>query len=405
MGTLPNIKVTQTNGNLGRVAAADDSIAAIIVTGIAVAGQFALGDVIGPVKSLDEVKAKGINPAYDTANNVLAYQQISDFFKGAGEGSELYIMVVAATVTMTDLCDKTMNYAAKILQTAAGRVRLLAICRIPNTVGTITDQFEADLIAAVTKAQDLYVSEFAEPRYRPVQILLEGRNFQGSASTAKDFRTMAANRVSIVIAQDADIAAKNAAYAKYACVGYALGILAAQPVQRNIGRVKNGTLVLGKPALSSGALLSTISDTDQETLNAKGMIFIKRHVGADGLFFNDDHTCTLITDDYAFVTTGRIMDKASRITRSVYVTELLDEVEVDSATGRLAVATAKQYQGLVETAINNQMTANQEISGVAAFVDPLQNVTSTDKIIIRVAVRKKGTARFIDAYLGYAPTI
>jgi len=399
MATLPDVIITESNGNLGLIPSAEDGISGIIVTGIAVVGKFALGDVLGQFTNMKDVEAAGIDEAYDTANSILAWQQIKDFFEGAGEGTKLYVMVVASTVTMTQIADKTLTHAATMLQTAGGKIKLLAISRVA-VVGALLDGFEADLLAAVPKAQELVDSEFL--LHRPVQIVIEGKMFQGVVSATHDLRTLSSNRVSVVISQDAVIAAKNAAYAKYANVGYMLGVLAAQPVQRNIGRVKNGALTIGSPALSSGALISTISDANQETLNERGYIFIKAHAGKEGFFFNDDHTCSLITDDYLYISHGRTMDKAARITRRIYLEELNDDIDVDKVTGKLPISVTKQFQGIIETAINNEMVSLGEASGIAAFVDPNQNINSTSKIEVKISLRKKGTSRTIDATLAFA---
>lgn len=399
MSTLPDVIIKESNGNLGLVPSPADGVSAIIVTGIAVAGKFALGDVLGPFNNLTDVEAQGINEAYDTANSVLAWRHIKDFFEGAGEGTEIYIMVVASSVTMTQIADKTLTHAAKLLQTAGGRVRLLAISRVA-AIGTLVNQFEADLTTAIPKAQELVDSEFL--LHRPLQVLIEGKMFQGTVSSAQDFRLLASNRVSVVISQDADVAGLNAAYAKYANVGYALGVLAAQPVQRNIGRVKNGALKIGRAAISSGALISTISDANIETLNAKGMIFIKPYAGKDGVFFNDDHTCTALTDDYAFISHGRTMDKLARIARRVYIEEINDDIDVDKVTGRLPLSVCKQFQGIIETAANDEMVSKGEASNVTAFVDPTQNITTTSLIKVKVGLLKKGTSRQIEATLGFA---
>ncbi len=402
MSTLPNVIINQTNGNLGRVGVAEDGTSLLIGSGVAVSGKFALGDVLGPFTSIEDVETAGITALYDSTNDCLMHQHASDFYLGAGNGVKLYIMVVANTVTMTQMADKTLTHVAKALSQAEGAIKLVAISRIPDTIGTIADQFETDIVTAVTKAQELVASEFAAPNHRPISVLIEGRNFGGTASSAKDFRTMAANRVSVVISQDADVAAKDAAYAKYANVGYALGVLAGLPVQRNIGRVKNGALTIGSAALSSGSLIKNVSAADQESLNAKGMIFIKKHVGKDGFFFNDDHTCCPLTDDYAFITSGRVMDKVSRIARTVYIEDLLDEIEIDAETGRLPVSTCKGFQASVESQVNAQMTALGELAGISAFVDPAQNVQSTDKLSVNISIVKLGTARQIEAELGFA---
>jgi hypothetical protein len=150
MSTLPNVIINQTNGNLGRVGVAEDGTSLLIGSGVAVSGKFALGDVLGPFTSIEDVETAGITALYDSTNDCLMHQHASDFYLGAGNGVKLYIMVVANTVTMTQMADKTLTHVAKALSQAEGAIKLVAISRIPDTIGTIADQFEADIVTAVT---------------------------------------------------------------------------------------------------------------------------------------------------------------------------------------------------------------------------------------------------------------
>lgn len=403
----PDVTVIQSNGNLGRVAPSADGVSALVVSGIAVGGQFALGDVLGPFTSPADAELKGITAAYDATNTCLAYKHISDFYETAGLGTELYVMVVAKTVTMTDLCDKTMTYAKKLLSTTGGKIFMIGITRCPDGayVPTYTDQFEADLWTAVTKAGALRVEEY--DLHRPVSFILEGRNFQGNASSTKDLRDVAGplqNRVAIAMGSDMDFIADNAYASKYANVGYVLGQFAGRPVQRNIGRVKDGKLSITNAGFSNGAAYDTLTETNTDSLHDHGYIFMRKHSGIDGFFFNDDPVATKITDDYSSFSAGRTMDKVARITRQVYLQELLDDIELDPTTGKLAVSTVKAYQGAVESEINLQMTSKKEIVRVTAFCDPNQNVTATDQVKIDVKVRRKGMAKDIEATLAFEAT-
>lgn len=406
MAPLPDVTVTLGNGNLGRVAPSEDGISALIVSGVAVGGSFGLGDVLGPWFSVQDAIDAGIDEAYDTTNSVLAYRHIADFYEQAGNGTELYVAVAPLTKTLSELVDVTEAYAAKVLSDLQGRVRLLGVTRVPDGAYTpsYTDEFDDDLATAITNAKALRAAEFA--LHRPVQIVLEGSDFQGSASAARDLRSSAtgpsANRVSVVIGQDNAVAtAAGGVRAKYAAVGMALGRMAAIPVQRNIGRVKDGALPITTGGLSNGAALDTFTDANLDSLHDKGYIIVRRHAGIPGVYFNDDPTAAPITDDYASVARGRTMDKAARITRQIYLQELNDDVELDPSTGRLAISVIKSYQGSIETEVDRQMTANGEISGVTAFVNPAQNVLSTDQIDTELNIVPKGQAKAITATLQY----
>jgi hypothetical protein len=401
----PSVNISQSNGNLGRIAPLEDGISAIVVSGVAVSGQFALNDVLGPFFSLADAENVGITEAYDSTNTTVAHKHIKDFYDAAGNGTELYVMVVAKTLAMADVCDKTLDYLSKLLRTAQGKVRLVAVCRTPQTGYTpmYANQLDTDIVSAITKAQELFEDEFL--KHRPVQILIEARDFQGNISSMLDLRDPAlgpnANRVSLVISQDADYAANNAFASKMAFAGYVLGKLAGIPVQRNIGRVKSGAIGITNIALSNGVNYNTLTDTQINTLHDKGYIFALKHSGKAGFFFNDDPTACPITDDYAFIGRGRVMDKASRITRQVFLNELNDDVELNEETGKLDAAVIKSYQQKVEDEINRQMTSRREIVRVSCFVDPDQNVLSTDKIDTEVNILPKGYAKEINSVLAY----
>jgi len=399
---LPKVKIAYGNGNLGQKAASEDGICGIMVSGVAVAGKFALGDIL-TLYSLDDAKNLGIDAAYDTTNTCAAYQQIKEFYDEAPTGTQLYVMVVAKTVTMTQMCDKDLNYAAKLLSQTQGKIKHVGITRIPDGAYTPTydDQFEQDLWDAVTKAKALRTYE--EDHFRPVSFWLGGRNFQGAAATAKDLRDPLetnANCVSIVIGNDYNVAISAAHYNKYTSVGLALGKKAAGAVQENIGKVKKGKLkVVTKPGFSNGAAYESISETNLEVLANKGYIFLIKHPGKDGIFFNGDHTAAPVTDDYSSQSRRSAIDKAARITRLVYLEELLDDVELDPTTGKLSAGTIKAFQANVEEAINAQMTAAKEITKVTCFVDPDQDVLATNKIVVEVSIIPKGMTEEISVTL------
>lgn len=389
---LPNIAIIYGQGGLGATSVSEDNIAGIIVSGVAVAGKFALGEVFS-VFSLSEAEAKGITQAYDTTNVTTAHKNIKDFYSQAGEGAELFVMVVANTVTLTQMADLTNEYAKKILATGQGRIKLLAISRSPDIAysPTITAGIDPDVITAVTKAQELVVQEQAY--YRPVQILIEGRAFDGNPSTLHDLRAGTQNRVSIVLGNDTPL--------KQTLIGLALGTLASVSVQVNMGAVKNGELGLTNVYLTNTAHINTFNEGQLGIIYDKGYIFPRKHVGLNGYFWVDDSTCTALTDDYAYISRCRVIDKVYRIVRTTYLTDLLDNILVDEDTGKIPAAILKSFQAKIERSIDTQMTANSEISGISAFVDPTQDIIATNEIKIRVDITPVGYARKFTITIGF----
>ncbi|WP_448529171.1 DUF2586 domain-containing protein [Raineya sp.] len=392
---LPNVNIEYENGQLGRTASSNDGIAAMILTGVAVASQFALGEVIGPLFSLQDVEAKGITPAYDTANATNAHKQCKDFYTAAGEGAELYLMVVSESVTMETILDPTGNlYATKLLNQLQGKVKLLGVTRMPASYNpTITQGIDPDVIAAVTKAQLLAVQE--QDNHRPVQIIIEGRDFQGDVGVARDFRTGTQNRVSVLLGWDS-------ANSDACLVGLALGRLARIRVQRNLGCVEDGDIGLQNAWIGSNRRVQDYSNAELQTLYNKGYIFPRSYAGLAGFYWCDDSTATSITDDYAFINRGRVIDKIARIAYDVYVRELNRDFVVDADTGRLTPAVIKAFQRKVERAIEQNMVTFGEISGVQAFADPNQDVLATDKVVINIKAVPAGMGRNFDITLGFS---
>lgn len=407
---LPKVNITLGNGSIGAVTR-NDGVAGIIVSGAAVSGQFALGDVLGPFLSVDDAKAKGITPGYDTANVCVAYQHIKEFFDEAGDGNKLYVMIVNRNVPISTLASVEENFAKKMLTEAGGAICLLGICRTVSQNEsydpTYLNQFDTDIYNAATNAQQLYDEEYSQGR--PVQIFLEGYDFQGNAGSARDLRDASGlncNRVSIVIHQDYSYAAPRDFAAKYASVGSALGRAAKVHVGRNIGRVQDGAIAITDVGLSNGEKLGTFNASSLDTLNDSGYIFAIKYVGKGGFYFNGDPVCAPLTDDYNSVARGRAIDKVVRITNLVYTNYLNDDVELDTATGRLNAAVAKSLQDAVESEIQTQMLSGvKEISGAKAIIDLTQNILVNNKTTIALKVVPKGLLQSIDVNLSYAQSI
>lgn len=396
---LPNVATVVTNKNLGRVDSGNDGICGLIGHGIATV-KFALGDVLTLVQ-LADAEALGIDEAYDTTNTVMLWHHIRDFYDEAPSGTTLYVMPVAKTVTMAQMLAKDGVYAPALLQKAGGDIRILAVTSVTETW--------ANIVAAIPIAQLLYKQSF--DLYMPHSILLEGRDCPDTLNTIDDLRNDEtgpdANRVSVVISQDLAVAA-TAPDANYANVCHALGRAAAVPVQRNIGRVKDGRLAsVTTPALSNGTKIADLTQATLDTVNGKGFIFMRNHVGKSGAFFNGDHCACPIDDDYYGLGRGRTMDKAVRIVRDTYVEELLDDIEIDPDNGKIAPDVVKAYQQAANSAIeaNMMQPGSEEISGKSVYVNPEQDVQATDKVAIKLKIVPKGTVKAIEVELGYSKTV
>jgi hypothetical protein len=408
---LPGTNTT-LGGALGKVEAIDDGVSGIVLSGVAVGGQFALGDVLGPFLQLSDAEAKGITEAYDTTNTTVAWKHIKDFYDEAPVGTKLYVMVVAMTQTLTlTATSGTATGYKKLVDAIDGLAPLIGLTFTPDVsyTPTFSTGLEADLWTAL--AQIKITAEAHRLTKDPYRVIVEGRNFQGTLTALLDMRssgtTPAVNRAMVVIGNDYEYGVGSGYKSKYASVGAALGRAAAVKVNRNIGRVKNGALVsITTGGFSNGGKVSAFSAAHLDVANDYGFVFLRKHKRKSGWYWNDDHMACVETDPYAQLALGRVIDKIDKITHSTNVEEILDEIEVDPATGKLDSTTVKHYEGLIEDAVNAQMGGSaKEISGVKCYVDPDQNVISLSALTEVETVVPTGTLRQINTTIQLATSL
>ena len=389
---LPKVSITLLNNQLGQTSQTEDGIAGLLMTGIGT-GSIALGES-KQIFSVADAEALGLDAAYDTTNTTNVYKTIVDFYEQAGDGAELWIQIVAKTTLMEDMCDEANDILKKLLNDAGGRVRIAGVVRVPDGAYTpvYADQLDPDVIAAAATAQTLATSFAAA--FKPVRVLIDGRDFQGNTGTLLNLKLSSYNRVGIVLFTDVS-ASDNAA------VGLVLGRLANIPVQRNIGRVKDGDIGIAAAYLTGqAALIESLTSTQQDQVHDKGFIFARKYPAKNGYFFNDDPTATAASDDYNSIARGRVIDKAITITNLVYTEELLDDLDVDE-NGFIDPAVIKDYQGKIKKEIDAQMTIEDEISGARVVIDPKQNVLSTNKVVVQLFIRPKFYSKEIAVTLGF----
>lgn len=417
---LNDVKVTVLGGGLGRREPSQDMICGIITTGVAVSGGLAL-DTSYKLYSMEDLESLGVDAAYDTANAVLLYHHVSEFFRMNPNG-QLWLRVTGqATATLSKLVDVANPHAKQLLIDANGEIRVLGAILNPDEdyeeVLALTEDtdpetpplvyskgMDLNVFLAITKAQQLAESEFE--LHRPVAIVLEGRAFNGTAADAASLRTLDAEYVAVCIAQDKTVADGNALYASYAAVGTLLGTVSAAKVNENVAWVRKFpiTSVLKNrfinAALSSGNIVSSYSDTSLGLLNDKGYIFARPHIGFAGFWWNDSSTCTAISSDFAYLENVRTIQKAARIIRRQLLPDLNSPLAVDPESGQLDATTCKYFEAQGAAALGT-MVQDNEVTGIDVYVDPAQNVLSSSKLVAKFTLVPYGTARQIEGQVGF----
>ena len=377
MSTLNDVVITKLSGGLGRRTPEQDMVSGLLFDGV-ITSKLAL-DKVERLASLEDAEALRITAEYDI-NGQSAYYQIQEFFRMNPSG-DLYIMATTGT-SYEDVAGKAMDMQEK----ANGNIRQMAIIYSKAATFVATE-------AAVTKAQTQAALAYND--YMPFEVILEGKGFD--ANTASSLAGLNAENVSVVIAMDVEKAIK---YPNTAAVGMALGAISRAKVSENIAWIEKFNLTgegFAKAGFVGGAEIKTLGTLSE--LNEKRYIFTKTHTGLPGVYFNDSHTCTTGTSDFAYVESNRTINKATRLLRAALLPKLASPVLVD-IDGKLPQSVSKSFEGLCRAALEG-MVANQEVSAFDVYVDPKQNILATSELKVKAEITPIGTARKIMVDLGF----
>lgn len=390
---LPRVKIQFLNGLLGTVGESPDGLLALICGASAVDGKLVLNTVY-TLRSVDDLAALGVTEA----NNGKLYKNVKEYYDEAESGTKLIVYPVATTAKATDICDYTKTaagYARHLITSQNGSLRGIFVAGVNiSSSTTSTNGLDPDVFTALPKAQQL--AEWATTElYAPLFIGIEGRNYD-AAKELKSLSEEKYNRVCVVVGD-------TFSGSKDASVGTLMGRIASIPVQRNIGRVKDGSLFPTEMFIGTSKVDESANVV--ASIFEKGYIVPRKYVGRSGYFWADDPMACDPTDDYAHITNRRVIDKAYRIAYDTMLEELLDEIDLNE-DGTMQHAVVKSWQQTLENAINRQMTANGELSatdgeGCQVYIDEKQNVVSTSKIVVTLKVRPHGYSRYIDVNLGF----
>ena len=353
------------------------------------------------VYNMNDVKTLGITAEYDTVNNINAYRHLSEFYRIAGEGTELHLMLVAQTVGLPAICETN----AKILLAAAkGKIKQLAIAINLELTAVVVplNGIPTEVYNAIPKAQGLY--EWADSLFMPCQILLECYQHTGSAAASANLRELEdleANKVTLVNGQDFLYASTKTGHAqKFADVGTILGVTSKANVNQNIGNNEafdltdaiNGVWI--EPGISSHKTNSVLIE-DLQILENKGYVFGVSYTGLAGVRINNDHVCAPVNIDADnkvnehTISLGRTSDKARRELRAVYLPKVKSDWLLDETTGKLRPASIVALQDIGDKVFED-MVANSEITYGKTTVDPESDLIIEKTLVVSFVMVPRG---------------
>lgn len=390
MGT---VNITLANGQLGATLQTADGVAGMLLTGVSESGGYTL-DTPVLITSLAGLATAGIT----STNNPFAYRQVKEFYDEARAGAQLYLMLAPATATIASLADHTNTAGAKkLLDFAAGRIKLLGIMTDDDAVATatgasvtVTHGINEDVLTATTNLAVLAADFFA--LQQPFRAIVGGTSYNNTPADLPDLTAGTTNNRCAVLLGDTVTGSA-------ACLGLAMGRLASVPVMRKISRVRTGSLSATAACLGTNAIEDVPGDA--AVIATKGFITWCTYPNVAGYFFSGDDTCSTTSDDYHYLARGRVIDKAHMLAYATFVQEVDDEVPVN-ADGTLEAGFCKWLSRQIVNQVNNAMTSAREISGVECEIDPAQNILGTNQLSVVLRLLPVGYATNIEISLGFA---
>lgn len=379
--STPKVTILYSNGNLLPDVAAIDGIAGICAT----VDTVGLINVPKVVYNLTDAEDKG----YTEAEEPFMHRLLKEFYSELAGNQELWVMGTADTQTMAQTVDSTdEDGALKLVKAAEGKIRLLAICRKPDSgYDGGSSFFDTDVEATVLESK-----AFAEAQLsalRPLRILIEGRVIDETSVDIYEPKTSENGFAGVVVGgTEADGSAS---------VGLLLGRAVKYGAEIKVGKVKNGPLSVTAIYIGATPLKEFVA---LEALHGKGVISFMKHPQKAGFYFGIDRMCSI--DDYRLLANGRVIDKAALIAAATYVEELESEVDTND-DGTIKEIDVKHLEGVIKQNIDAFM--GDQISGVTVYINPNQNIINTSTLDVKLRIRPKGYTTFIDIDLGLTATV
>lgn len=325
------------------------------------------------------------------AMNFIDYH-VKEFFTYSTEGV-LFLAVKTTGEILPAEISALQNYAN-------GKIRQVGIGAAGASV--ITAQ---QIVGYQTEADRL------DGEHKPLSIIVaqrKGALEEVSGLIGANLVNAKQQNVSLLVSQDLD-ATLQAEQNKnnlneVASIGTLLGCVSAASVHESIAWVQKFPLRMTAPGFVTGDLLKETSNANLNLLNGERYIFVREHVGAADVYFNDSHTLDVATSDYAFIENVRTMDKAVRGVRANLLPYLNAPIYVDAETGELSPNTVAYIEEIAGKALDDMEKAG-ELSGFKVMIDPSQNVLATSELEVVIRNVPVGVMRKVRVKIGFTTSL
>ncbi len=335
------------------------------------------------LRSLADLEALGFAEEAGGANGRV-WKCVRDFYREAPSGTKLHLMGYRNEAADDLIISATENKG--LLDKAGGEIRTLIVLPIKP----INDSS----IIIMQREIERYIERSNAPVMALAGATLGERDFDFNPNNL----SISCNRVGVVIGSESADDTMGA-------VGLVAGRIAAIPVQRSIGRVRDG----GIPATSMFFGSEEVDNGSAEVYRDMGFIVPRTFAGRGGYYWADDCLCAPVSDDYALIPRRRVIDKAARVAYTAMLNYVNEEIPV-TAEGKITAPMCKAIEASVRSAIVAQMTDEGNLAtdtsdpndvGCSVYVDPDQNILATSKLNVQLHVRPYGYAKYIEVNLGF----
>ena len=400
---MNGITFQREQGGLNRRAEGEDHVSALLFYGAEAAHLPELLDVY----SLEDAERSKIS----MAKTPIAYYHIAEFFRVAEAGSRLFVRAVA-----DEKYDGKFEEVKQMQQHAAGAIRQVGVWVGHRNI-------TADVPNLNKACEELAAMNM------PLSAVVA---YRLTSEELKALPNLGANvhpRVSVCIAQDggglgAHLQKKEGAdKVSITAIGACMGAIARAKVHESIAWVEKQNMVstmysgagfgktaqslareLDVAALVDGTLMTDLLHTDLDVMSDKRYLFLRKHVGQAGSYWNDSFSADKPESDYGYIENNRIVDKAVRGIYKALLPHLSGPIRVDASTGKISVGTITFLETLAEDTLV-RMERDGELSGFKVIIDPNQSILGTSKLAVVVKLIPVGVLREIKVSIGFTVKI
>jgi hypothetical protein len=404
---MAKIEINIVKGGLGRQSANVDTWGGLFVEVDVLPGGWAANEVKRIFKP-EDLEEYGITEDAVNDNYKLVYWHVSEVFRLAPNAT-LYLQlgVTAGGGTTAAVIYPAFNNAESRLRTFA---------QVLSTV-----ELDAAEVTLINDALDALFDDEKQPARSVATFKKDLADAIPDFSAASDFRVM------VDIANDLTVGglAKtvfDSALGMCGAAGTFLGQLLLLSVHQKPSWRTFPVNGEGRWELLGDINGASVEDKTQTEIDAyatQGVSLVTRTPRLTDAFISNARTAGDTADDYGVINNGRTIDKAAGLAYDGVVKNLDGPVYVDPDTGKLSPETVAQFEKDAYDAINAGMILNKSGNDVelsvdpntgslsidSVYIDPAQNVLTTEQIIIQIRLVPVGSANVIVLDIGLVASL